>query len=256
MIYQTEFTNLANKFINEYSLCSSTGKYDILEIEFYYNSPGHPDPFVHCDDDQSAPNMWYFHKQNGKSYKEGTFRGLDITFSLNEKSKNKIYGGILIRSIYDIENKKMYEGSCLSINQIMGETSSVANFVSKLDSMDIKYSNEEIDYPLYFLKKDTPKKIICCSPRVGLTLKKDTENQINYIMKEYRFHTSDNFKKFRVGTFLALHRQNKIKVYTKKDASYIDDFNNADISQIDKSKSLSTSDLCKLYGYCAKNKLI
>jgi hypothetical protein len=60
------------------------------------------DEYTHCNDDQLKYGYWYFHKFPNGSYKGGTFKGLDITLG-NNKDK---YCGILIRSIYDIENKK------------------------------------------------------------------------------------------------------------------------------------------------------
>ncbi len=50
------------------------------------------DPFSHCDAMQQTCAQWYFHKTGGK-YRGGTYKGLDVTFGIeNVSSKlNIIY---------------------------------------------------------------------------------------------------------------------------------------------------------------------
>ncbi len=76
--------------MNEYLLTvNGDYKYRISEIEFYYNdlvdgkkgaAAIHPDTFTHGDEMQRLSGQWYFHKMNGKSYKVGTYKGLDLAF--------------------------------------------------------------------------------------------------------------------------------------------------------------------------------
>ncbi|KAJ3343705.1 hypothetical protein HDU93_006617 [Gonapodya sp. JEL0774] len=86
----------------------------LAELEFYWNHPtDHPDPFSHKNPDQALPMRWYFHKQ-GRSFRGGTWKGLDITFggsrcgAVDETSDasgvdsavgSTWFGGILIRSL-------------------------------------------------------------------------------------------------------------------------------------------------------------
>ena len=71
-------------------------KFRLSEIEFYFNdSDKHHDTFCHGDEHQKKLANWYFHRQNGKGFKTGTYKGLDISFGLGDKA----YGGILIRAI-------------------------------------------------------------------------------------------------------------------------------------------------------------
>jgi len=78
--------------------------YEIYEIEFYFHSEDHPDPFVHCHADQLTDDCWYFHKQS-HNYRGGTFKGLDLTFGGEAN-----YGGILIRFIQPY-GEEVIEGS-------------------------------------------------------------------------------------------------------------------------------------------------
>ena len=70
-------------------------EYRILEIEFYqFIEKLHPDTFTHCDDMQRECGKWYFHR-SGKSFRGGTYKGLDISFGRGKQG----YGGVLLRSI-------------------------------------------------------------------------------------------------------------------------------------------------------------
>jgi hypothetical protein len=69
---QNKFSDIANNLINSYHLVTKNDNYQIIEIEFYYYSKDHNDPFVHKDVEQKCPKKFYFHKQNGKNYKGGT----------------------------------------------------------------------------------------------------------------------------------------------------------------------------------------
>jgi hypothetical protein len=101
MNYRIQLNTIANDIINHTVLIVNKKPIQICEIEFYLHCSGHEDPFVHKDNHQSIPNKWYFHR-TGNSYKSGTYKGLDITFRPYKTQyikPQKIYGGILIRSI-------------------------------------------------------------------------------------------------------------------------------------------------------------
>jgi hypothetical protein len=48
------------------------------------------------------------------SFKCGTYKGMDITFGNQD-----IYGGILIRSIMDLNDSKYIEGPCNSVSKLL-----------------------------------------------------------------------------------------------------------------------------------------
>ena len=106
-------------------------KLKIKEIEFYFKDDNHPDPFVHGSEEQKTPGNWYFHKK-GNSYKEGSFKGLDITFG---PKNNNSYGGILIRTLKEDSNKTL-EGPCVCVNYIIDFFGfhKVKDFAENLDS--------------------------------------------------------------------------------------------------------------------------
>ena len=79
-----------------------------MEIEIYYYSKGHPDIFTHSDEIQLKRGCWYFHK------KEGSFKGLDITFG-----DGASYGGILLRAIESLDNSVYIEGPSKLVDEIL-----------------------------------------------------------------------------------------------------------------------------------------
>lgn len=71
-------------------------KFEIIEIEVYYNAPGHNDVTVHKTPEQAMFGKWYFHRSKpGGAYRGGTFKGLDLTLG-----SEGVYCGILIRGIH------------------------------------------------------------------------------------------------------------------------------------------------------------
>eukprot|EP01022_Parablepharisma_sp_SALTPOND_P028905 TRINITY_DN71_c0_g1_i2.p1 TRINITY_DN71_c0_g1~~TRINITY_DN71_c0_g1_i2.p1 ORF type:complete len:1405 (+),score=173.34 TRINITY_DN71_c0_g1_i2:13186-17400(+) len=107
------FDALAEEVLNGCMLVVCGKQLRFREIEFYINHPNHPDKYTHSDEDQKRPGCWYFHKY-GKSYKGGTYKGLDISIG----GKNH-YGGILIRSLLNKETGEIIEGSCLCVDHII-----------------------------------------------------------------------------------------------------------------------------------------
>lgn len=98
-------------------------RYRIVEIEFYLVGGVHDDIFTHQDKQQLTSCQWltynlrdlsdrYFHR-TGNQYRSGNYKGLDITFGKD------CYGGILIRGLEDISTGKLYDGPCISVNQLL-----------------------------------------------------------------------------------------------------------------------------------------
>ena len=103
----SQFKNIATKLMSEYAIKKGDNLYQMVEIEFYWYSPDHPDLSVYPR--KSKAGNWFLHPS-----------GVDITLescvdedisSLREKwedakkeqkedySKESSYGGILIRTL-------------------------------------------------------------------------------------------------------------------------------------------------------------
>ncbi|RPD43750.1 hypothetical protein DNI29_23100 [Hymenobacter sediminis] len=70
---------------------TETCAYQITELEFYYHSRLHPDPYVHRGTEQLQPLQWYFNQATS----------LDLTFGNRETNS---YGGILLRGLQRISS--------------------------------------------------------------------------------------------------------------------------------------------------------
>jgi len=158
----------------------------------------HQDIYVHRNIDQLTNSKWYFHKHHTQTYKSGTFKGLDLTFGhvdtnflinsyfnkcvkkLNENlEKNDIYGGILIRSIYDVTSNIFIEGSCNCVNHILK--------LYNVDKISDLTNNEILnvitnDKNFIIEKKQLEKEKIWIGKRVGLSNKLE-----EFRNKKYRF---------------------------------------------------------------------
>jgi hypothetical protein len=197
--FQSIFQKISENIMNNYTLSIKGNSYQLCEIEFYLETNGHNDPFIHGDIDQNFPGRWYFHKQNGKSYKSGTYKGLDITFGNDDKTT---YGGILIRSIKKLATDEIIEGPCKVVNKILeiyGELD-VKSFLQALLKLDKETDSNTVEVKkidkmgLYIDFNDDNgndnDNVICQvygSSRVGLTLKKYTNEMEGYLTNPYRF---------------------------------------------------------------------
>ena len=184
--------------------------YRIVELEYYYISTEHPDPYVHQDPHQHYWLCWYFHRQNGKAYKSGTYKGLDISIgSINSplstptttttattttSATNSGVGGLLIRSIINNETGEVIQGPCKVVNELIGETS-VGDFVEELQTsaltttLPVEIYSQDL---LTFERAKSNGMTILRSPRVGLTFKRITPTQgKDYLMAPYRYTWSN-----------------------------------------------------------------
>jgi hypothetical protein len=53
--------------------------------------------------------------KNNMSFKGGSYKGMDLTFG----KKGVVHGGILIRSIMDMQSKEYIEGPCNTLDRIL-----------------------------------------------------------------------------------------------------------------------------------------
>jgi len=96
--FEDRFVEISDHLLNTVALVINGKRYRFTELEYYFTSSTHNDPFTHCDDVQYTLANWYFHR-SGKSYKSGSYKGLDISIGNSEKEA----GGILIRSIESLD---------------------------------------------------------------------------------------------------------------------------------------------------------
>lgn len=90
---ESRFTATAKQILLRSRLMVGDECCRILEIEFYFHSPTHPDPFVHRHPQQSTFGKWYFHRV-GSGYRGGSFKGVDVTFG-----NDVCFGGVLLRTL-------------------------------------------------------------------------------------------------------------------------------------------------------------
>jgi len=113
--FEEKFKAIAEKLLKEYVLVlEGKEEYRLIEVELYLRDGKiHNDTFTHGDSLQLKCGQWYFHRF-GKSFKAGTYKGLDLAFG---KEEQKVYAGILIRAIG--RPGEMIEGPCRSVDTIL-----------------------------------------------------------------------------------------------------------------------------------------
>jgi hypothetical protein len=221
-----------------------TKSYRIVELEYYYSSPEHPDPYVHLDPHQSHWMCWYFHRQNGKAYKGGTYKGLDISIgdigspigSESSSSRTKKTsavpggaGGLLIRSLLNIETGEVIQGPCRVVNELLSlhnnsSPLSVHELVTELqnsalsDSLPVSITSQD---RLTFQRIKSNGQKILCSPRVGLTFRRVTPLVgKEYLMAPYRYtYSKIDFKANKSLLTILGTNLNKLKTSFLKSSS-------------------------------------
>eukprot|EP00744_Colponema_vietnamica_P015710 GILI01022030.1.p1 GENE.GILI01022030.1~~GILI01022030.1.p1 ORF type:complete len:459 (+),score=66.74 GILI01022030.1:73-1449(+) len=121
---------------------SAEGKstsFDLVEVEAYVIGPNHNDTFTHTDPQQGVFGTYYFHRMGpGKSYKGGSFKGMDITIGnslvqpasvgKHASSGSKwshpapFYGGYLVRSLRNTSTGDVIEGPSLVVDTLLAAT--------------------------------------------------------------------------------------------------------------------------------------
>lgn len=105
---ESEFESIAQKLFDDYAIQTNNAIYRLMEIEFYWNSPNHQDNSTykrkHVD---PKTGEWFFH-----------YSGVDIALK-NDQTGG--YGGILIRSLYDIDKKIIIKGPLVCVMKLFSE---------------------------------------------------------------------------------------------------------------------------------------
>jgi hypothetical protein len=185
------FGHIAGKIINKSHLIINNKEHRICEIEFYVYCKKHLDNYVHKTDDQLNYGFFYFHRYKNGTYKEGTYKGVDITLG---NGKNMYYG-ILIRSIMRINDSHFIEGPCRCMNYILEQFNcdKVIYFVN--DKYFNSFRVTDNKNPMYICDAlDLRHETLHRSPRIGLS-----DKYPEYQHKEYRYAIYINLIKKKNG---------------------------------------------------------
>jgi 3-methyladenine DNA glycosylase Mpg len=196
------FTSIAERLLNGSCLRVGRQPYRLVEIECYYWSAAHPDPFAHRDPIQFHTGLWYFHRTHGV-YRSGSFKGLDLTFGQDDAS-----GGVLIRGL-ETPDGTLIDGPSLCVDHLLDATGAAT--VAELDRAINQRLAWEEGNPLYLENTDTQEqRPLLRSPRIGLLLKKATArtDSTRFVMRPYRYLSQPRrTKKGKLHMVLALHAQ-------------------------------------------------
>lgn len=246
------FQDIAALLLNRAALLVDGAPHRLREIEFYYNSEAHADPFAHGAEQQKTVGRWYFHREGGE-YRGGSFKGLDISFG-----PEGVVGGVLIRTL-DAPDGAQVNGCSLCVDHLLAQTGHER--VAALDGALGSRHVWEAGGPLQLVEHEWEDGDILGTARVGLTLKRMYEHleMPAYLMRPYRFLTDHKIKKGKIHTIMALHKRGEdaatIKKLTGANASaltkYIEAYNEGrereDFNSY-RGRDWSTEDLCSIHG--------
>ena len=88
-------------------------QFRIVECEVYCRSPCWEDMFTHADPQQLVPGSFYFHK-TGNGFRGGSYKGMDLGCG-----RATAHGGVLVRSLVDLETGEMTSGPSLCVDLIL-----------------------------------------------------------------------------------------------------------------------------------------
>ena len=198
------FGELADLLLNRVVLRVAGQVHRLVEVEFYYNGPGHPDAFTHGDALQLTCERWYFHRDGGQ-YRGGSFKGLDLSFGPEDA-----YGGILIRTL-EAPDGSLINGCSLCVDHLLSVTG-----YAKVHELDAALGDRAIWDAGGVLQLVEDEGLVArdvvATPRVGLTLKRarQHEGMPEYLFRNYRFLTRPKeVKKGTIQTVVALHALGK-----------------------------------------------
>lgn len=113
---QEGFKYIAQTLFNEYAIQTYDSLFRLIEIEFYWNSESHVDNSTYARKYVNPKaGDWFFH-----------YSGVDIALR-NEDTGG--YGGILIRSIFDVKNQKIYKGPQVCVMKMFSETNAFSESI-------------------------------------------------------------------------------------------------------------------------------
>jgi hypothetical protein len=180
-IAEAWFHDIAMHVLGTCRLRAAASVCRLVEIEFYFDSADHPDPFAHRDPVQAHCGRWYFHRI-GRSYRGGSFKGLDLTFG-----SDGAHGGILIRSLETPEGH-LVVGPSLCVDYLLATTGS-SSVAVLADAIGDRHATAP-DSPLQLVDGAPVDVTLFRSARVGLSLKRhDDAIARDRLARRYRFLT-------------------------------------------------------------------
>jgi len=208
---QAAFDKVAELLINHHLLIAGDAQYEIKELEFYYLSETHEDPYVHKNERQGKFGSWYFHRLKSFEDYKHTRRGLDLTFGNKEK---KIYGGILIRAIKPIDGNEYTQGPSKVVGKLLEhlDTSKMQYHLENPNELpDNGAFNSETS--LHIIESKPLNIKIFTGNRFGLEDKNNT-----FQNKHYRYFAKDFLQKIKgkEKIFRQLADQGKIQLSEAK----------------------------------------
>jgi 3-methyladenine DNA glycosylase Mpg len=160
------FYRISDELMNHCLIQINNMKFRIAELEFYYSSTNHPDPYIHKDSIQYEEFKWYFHRSSKKlKIKTGNRKGLDITFG--NQSKN-IAAGILIRGVLNTLRSEIQDGYINGPSRVVDKIMEVTgiNDLEKLEGTSV-FDNQFLS----IVPNDNSIEKVYFAPRVGLSNK-------------------------------------------------------------------------------------
>ena len=196
------FECLANSLLNKSKLIVNELPHRIVEIEFYYHSPKHPDPFAHRGPLQRERGRWCFHRtgRTHQSYRGGSFKGLDLTFG-----DGIAFAGILLRSV-ERPDGELINGPSLLVDYLLNVTEQQS--VAALDDLINTRQVWDSSSPISMLPVEDRRQPVTWTSRVGLSLKRvaPSEANLSFLVRRYRYLTErKRISKGKRQTILALH---------------------------------------------------
>lgn len=216
---QGAFYKAAEILIQNSILIAGESQYQIKEVEFYFSSEAHKDPYVHYAQYSNVNRQlefgeWYFHRFVTREKYTHNRRGLDLT--IGNKALNNS-GGILIRGIKSLADGRYIQGPSNVVKEILTQLDC---FKSDYSIDDLAKKTEgfvfEVKSPLRITSATHQVSRLLNSKRHGLAAKNEDLKDI-YKNALYRYFDEDYFMKMsgRESIFRELVDR---AVYTIQDA--------------------------------------
>lgn len=177
------FATLAETLLNRTLFRVAGQPHRLIEVEVYYHSVAHPDPFAHKEPVQLEGGRWYFHRTRGE-YRGGSFKGLDLAFG-----DGVAFGGILFRGLAKPDGT-VVDGPSLLVDHLLKSTGHPT--VADLDNVIGTKVAWDTSQPLVLAStKTTLDRSVFRSARVGLTLKRykprPNDPAAAFVLRRYRY---------------------------------------------------------------------